>query len=59
MNNKVNEIKEYWKYNGESNEIDCIVTLREIANSDIDDLIKIIKAQQEELAQWRNDYMTI
>lgn len=57
VDDKINEIKSYWKYNGESSEIDDIVCLREMAYTDIYDLIQIIKHQQGELESWRKEGM--
>lgn len=57
MDEKIKEIKNFWSYNGESCEVDDIVSIREMACSDVDELIRIIKDQQEELAAWRNEGM--
>jgi hypothetical protein len=47
----INEVKQFWSYNGESSEIDDIASLREMACTDINYLLTIIKRQQEELTQ--------
>jgi hypothetical protein len=54
---KINEIKKYWNSEGECNEIDDIVSLRENAYSDVYDLVQIIKEQQEELNKWIAEFM--
>jgi cyclopropane fatty-acyl-phospholipid synthase-like methyltransferase len=54
---KINEIKKYWNSDGECNEIDDIVSLRENAYSDVYDLVQIIKEQQEELDKWTDEFM--
>jgi hypothetical protein len=59
VENKISEIKEFWRLNGECAETDCIVTLREMAYSDIYDLINIIKEQEKELSSWRKEFAGI
>jgi hypothetical protein len=59
IKDKINEIKEFWRYSGECNETDCIVTIREMAATDINDLISIIKEQEKELSSWRTEFAGI
>ena len=52
MTDKVlEEIKEYWNYNGEHNEIDDIKDLRDVARNDIFCLISEIKRLKGEEKQ--------